>query len=43
VTHARSGDAAKDFAPHAKARIRGREQPEDLWLLPARAAAVGAA
>ncbi|HXZ86190.1 MAG TPA: adenylate/guanylate cyclase domain-containing protein [Myxococcota bacterium] len=32
-THAAAGEAAKDLAPLAAVRIRGREQPEDLFVL----------
>ena len=33
ATHAASGEAVKEFAPLAGVRIRGREQPEDIFVL----------
>jgi len=32
-THAAAGEAAKDFAALAGVRIRGREEPEDIYVL----------
>jgi class 3 adenylate cyclase len=34
ATHAAAGDAAAAFTAHPGARIRGRAEPVDLWLLP---------
>jgi len=33
ATHAASGEAVKDFAALSGVRIRGREQPEDIFVL----------